>query len=370
MGETPPDFIILAGSREKLGKAAEALSLSKDELKIAPSLSDLLNGKNGIALPGGTRSEAETYDEYPSLNGTAKDEIELAAFLATRSDAISDVRFSVDATAGVNVYDVFNLLSEISGISIIVDPYAFQAPVGGTRPPLQGAPPATQPSGGGFRGADEYSPVRLGTGGAAAVYGKFVNAPFDVVFETIIASNNLDYTLIPNADDPYAKPVIFVSSRERMEHELNIAGVSSIGEYQIHYADPLQLQQILINMNILPSTNTGFFIYRGGQIGGSGGGQGSGSGGAGGTGGGGQGGGGGTGAGGGYGAGIPLPTAKGGLMIIRGTSADQAGFYNRLLSRESKVRDGRLFFMRIALSPGALENELPPGEMNSYLVML
>jgi len=160
-----------------------------------------------------------------------------------------------------------------------------------------------------------------------------------------------------------------VTSRERMEHELRMAGANDISLTQPHYADVNQLGDILINLNIVPSLDVGYYVYRGGQIGGYGGNGGGGTGGQG-TGGRGSGGSGGTGGAGTFGASIPLPTAKGGLIIMRGSGADQAEFYNRLQARESNNRGGRLFFLRVAISPDAIENRLPADMLVSYFVML
>ncbi|MEP0815030.1 MAG: hypothetical protein HRF49_10240 [bacterium] len=371
IGQTPPDFIVLSGSREKLNAAAAALGIPKDEMNVAPLLGDLLAGKSQLNLPGGKPSGEGYDDEYPALDNAAQAEMDLIEFRRRGGGYLSDVRVTLDASAGLNIYDCFRILSAVSGISIVVDPYAFMEPVGGRRAPLQQPPaPGGSTGPGEFRDAGEFQTAGGGTGGAPAFYGIFRDTPFDIAFETIVSSNNLDYMVIPNESDPYSKPILFVTSRERMEHELNISGVSSISLYQTHYADPNQLQQILMNMNVLPSTDTGFYIYRGGLIGGQGGlGQGGGTGG-GGTGRGGSGGGGGAGGSGSFGAGIPLPTAKSGLMIIKGTGADHAAFFNRLVGRESKVRDGRRFFMKVALSPEAMNDTLPASELTGYLVML
>ncbi|MCD6120199.1 hypothetical protein J7K50_10260 [bacterium] len=374
--ETPPDFIVFAGTRDKLNKVARVLDVPVDELDVSPELGDLILGRDRSHIPvaKGTKSPHEAeYNDYPVYSFETREMLELAEFMNTRTGGLSDVQITLDASMGLDFYDVMAILSEVSGISIIIDPYTFQEPVGGRRSPLQTTPPVRTSGGGGggFREAGEFNPA-MGSGGPAPFYGTFMDTPFDVAFETIINSNNLAYMIIPNEADPYAKPVIFVTSRERMEHELMMRGASSIGLVQPHYADVNQLGDILINMNILPSIDTGYYVYTGGRVGGYGGGygggQGGGAGGSGtGSGGRGIGGGGSAGA---FGARIPLPTAKSGLMIIRGCGADQAGFYNRLLGRESKTRKGRMFFMRYALSPDAAGNELPAYDLISYLVIL
>jgi hypothetical protein len=89
---------------------------------------------------------------------------------------------------------------------------------------------------------------------------------------------------------------VLVTSRERLEQEL--AGQNEIDLYAMHYADPFQLTEMLGDLNLLPGTDTGWYIYRGA------GGFGGGTGGGGGIGGGGGGGGGIGGGGGGIGGGV------------------------------------------------------------------
>ena len=173
--------------------------------------------------------------------------------------------------------------------------------------------------------------------------------------------------IIPNKTDPYAKPTIFVTSRERIEHELRMNGTNDVALIQAHYADVNQLGNILLDMGVVPSLDSGYYVYTGGRIGGGNGGNNGGSGGNG------QGGnidGSGSGGAGSFGGSIPLPTSKGELIILRGSGADQAGFYNRLVSRESKNKESRLFFLRVALTPDAIENMLPAIELNSYFFIL
>ena len=370
--ETPPDFIVFAGTRDRLEKVANVLTVHTSEIEASPLLGDVLAGRDTSKMPPESKPiqhHERQYNDYPDFNLQARDFLELVEYQGSRSGRLSDANVTLDASSGLDFYAVMAVLSEVSGISIIVDPYTFQEPTGGRRAPLQ-TPPQTpgERSPGGFRDAGEFNPD-IGGAGPSPFYGTFIDAPFDTVFETIIASNNLAYMLIQNPDDPYQKPVIFVTSRERMEHELRMAGANNITLMQAHYADVSQLGDILINMNILPSLDTGYYVYTGGQIGGgygsggnSAGGQGTGGRGSGGT--------GGAGGAGAFGASIPLPTAKGGLIIMRGSGADQAEFYNRLQARESKNRGGRLFFLRVAISPDAIENKLPADTLVSYLVML
>ncbi len=369
--ETPPDFVVFAGSRDKLALIAAELNVSVEQISDFPKLGDVLNGRDTAYIPLTTESKQpheRQYNDYPEFNMATRDQIELLEFQNRRGNQLSDVRVSLDASMGLDFYAVMSILSEVSGLSIVVDPYTFQEPVGGRRPPLQTTPPPGTDDREGFRDAGVFNPDVAGGGGPSPFFGSFIDAPFDTVFNTIISANNLAYMLLYNETDPYAKPTIFVTSRERMEHELRMSGANDVGFYQSHYADVNQLGDILLNMNIVPSLDSGYYVYTGGRVGG-------GFGGSGGSGGSGAGGGSGFGSGGSGGAGtfggsIPLPTAKGGLVILRGTGADQAGFYNRLISRESKSKDNRLFFLRVALSPDAIENLLPADELNSYFFIL
>jgi hypothetical protein len=200
---------------------------------------------------------------------------------------------------GANLYDVLNYLSKISGISLIVDPYAFDEPFGSRRDPLDPEDPEPEPDEPGYRSGNVFDPQIGGTG---TVMGNFENVPFDTALNLILGVHELEYVVYggdtPRSgsygtdSDPYSKPIILVTSRERLEQE--IAGANTISMYQMHYADPDQMTALLNNFSLLPGTNSGWYIYRGGGSGGGlgGGGGNSGGGGSGGVGGGGGGGGG------------------------------------------------------------------------------
>jgi len=316
-----------------------------------PSVEQILQMARADALRYGksARDEGDQYGSY-----------ELPGFEG-EEELLSDVRVNLNAAAGFSLYQFLMFLSSISGISIIIDPYWLSAPTGAPdyRPPQD---PGQLPGGGGgpgFRSAGIFDP-QLGQTGT--VRGNFDNVPFDTALEIVLNTHNLKKVVYYDENDPYAKPIILITSKERIEQELE--GQNEIDLYQLHYADPNQIYQILWQLNLLPSMTVGWYVYSGGGggyggssggYGGSGGGsrggnyggrsaslatttsysdplqigqpmQGVGGGAGGGTGGGGGGGqpggggAGGGGAGGGYGGfGVALPTAKSGLVVMRGT---------------------------------------------------
>jgi len=232
---------------------------------------------------------------------------------------LSDVRVSLPAMSGMNLYDVLNYLSLISGISLMIDPYTFDEPTGGRREPKVPEEPEGTEGGAGYRPADVYNPqlARPGT-----VMGNFDNVPFDLALELILAVHGLEYVVYDSngqshrgGSGGYTKPVVLVTSRERLEQEL--AGQNEIDIYAMHYADPYQMTDILDNLNLLPGTDTGWYIYRGsgfgGGIGGGGGYGGRGGGGVG-------GGGGGIGGGGGYGGARSAPVPE--IEVFRGDTRE------------------------------------------------
>jgi len=326
------------------------------------------------------RSDAARYGENARDKQDKYGSYQLPPFAGAEGQ-LSDVRVNLSGMNGYSLYQFLMFLSAISGISIIIDPYWVTAPIGGwVRQPLDpGVPPGGQQGGQGFRGAGIFDPQLGMTGGT--IMGNFDNMPFDQALDMVLDIHNLKKVVYRNPNDPYSKPVILVTSKERLEQE--IAGQNEIDLYQLHYADPTQIYQILYQLNLLPSVTVGWYVYYGNngggqgggnqggnqgggnQGGGQGGGQGGrgysapapadaaatggavrsnyfdplqiqgptptqapgggagGGGGGGGQGGGGQGGGGQGGGQGGQGGqgggGVPLPTAKSGLVVMRGT---------------------------------------------------
>ncbi len=205
---------------------------------------------------------------------------------------LSDIRVTLQAPGGMNLYDVINYLSDISGISIMIDPYAFDEPTGGVRDPKVPDPPAGADGTPGFRGADQFMPQGTSRGGTFV--GNLINVPFDTALKMILGTHNLEFVVYSGSgrpgqsgrsmssrgDRPQAygdKPVILVTSPERLNQELQ--GTNEIGLYQFHYADPDQVTDMLDSLGMLPGTDSGWYIYRGGGNSGSGGGFGGGGGG-------------------------------------------------------------------------------------------
>jgi len=325
--------------------------------------------------------EVESDSDYPRMpvGGVPEGEYELPEFPGA-GERLSDVLVNLPAPTGLSVYQVLNLMSQLAGISIILDPYITDPPIGGVAnrrvlEPLQfggaGSPI-------GFREAAQFNALITEPG---TVIGNFENVPWDTALDIILETHQFKKVIYRDPSDPYAKPVILVTSRERKEQE--IKGANVIDFYQLNYADPTEVYGILYNLDLLPSIQVGWYVYRGygGGYGGGGGGYGGGGGGAGGGGyggggrggrgysaqapdgtyldastatasayfqgellqggggigggigggGGGAGGGGRVGGGGGAGGaggggyggmgggGIPLPTAKSGLIVMRGT---------------------------------------------------
>jgi hypothetical protein len=235
-----------------------------------------------------------------------------------RGSFLSDIRVTLPAMNGLDLYDVINYLSLISGISIIIDPYTFDEPTGMRRDPLPPDSDGQGEAGPGFRPAGVFDPTfaRPGT-----VQGNFVNVPFDTALKLILETHGLEFVIYNDSGgnsaepaefgtrqarqggggggDPYAKPIVLVTSRERLEQEL--PGSNEVNLQQFHYADPYLMSEMLDNLNMRPSTTQGWYIYNGPGSGGGG-----------------IGGGGGNGGGGNGGGGGGLYSAGGGLLVYRG----------------------------------------------------
>jgi hypothetical protein len=305
VGAMPPGELYLSGTQQQL---AEFLRRATPELLARqPGLEQFWAANqpklhNGSVPSGGSSATRQRLRDDPAA-GLYYDDF------MPGGGSLSDVRVTLAALSGMNLYEVLDYLSLISGISLIIDPYTFEEPVGGRRPPMVPEPPQGQDDSPGFRPAGIFEPQ---SGGSGSVIGNFVDVPFDTALRLILDLHNLEFVVYNgdepssggsrygkqdagNGSDPYQKPVLLVTSRERLNQEL--AGTNEIDLYQLHYADPTQLTQILNNFNLLPGTGTGWYIYSGGGFGngGSGGGTGGGRGGRGGGGNGGGSGGGGRG---------------------------------------------------------------------------
>ncbi len=363
VGATPPGELYLSGSPEQV---AQFLKLaSEDYVSRQPSLGQFWSANQprqplraltqsastgGSAAPSALRSRTIPQgDPYLGFGYTRE---------LPGGGRLSDVRVTLPATSGFNLYDVLNYLSEVSGISIMIDPYAFETPTGSSRPPLAPEKPADDGSGAGFRPSTVFDPQNFRSG---TVMGNLNNVPFDDALRLILETHDLEYVVYGGSPDGsgsspassfgdggYQKPVVLVTSKERLEQELE--GQNEVELYQSHYADSFELGNILGDLNMQPS---GWYVYQGsGGGGGNSGGNGGRSSGGGNSGGGGRqpGGGGGSGVGGG-GSGRPgsagayLRNAESGALFYRGSSREP--IYQRL--REAV--DSGLPVIRIRLAP-------------------
>lgn len=317
---TPPGELYLSGTPDQIAnflKRAQPEIIAQQPTVMQFWQANLPSKRNFPAL-GASTSVA--------TRQRVKDDPYAGLYYASTSpdrSVLSNVRVTLPAMNGVDLIDVLNYLSLISGISLIIDPYTFDEPFGGTRPPKVPEGEESSSSEPGFRPAGEFEPHSFGSG---TVIGNLNNVPFDTALRIILELHGLEYVIYntggdssggsrygklanSGSGDRYSKPVILITSRERLEQEL--AGQNEIDLYQLHYADPYQITEILDNLNMLPGTDSGWYIYRG-----AGGGFGGGSGGSGG----GAGGGGGGGAGGGGAFSNATPDI--GILIYRGSTRE------------------------------------------------
>jgi len=315
--QTPPGELYLSGSDSEI---AEFLRLASEALIAGQPTVDQYWAANQPrkrvrTSGGGTTASTQLRDDpYAGL---------YYAHSLPGGCLLSDVYVTLDATSGRNLYDVLQFLSMVSGISIIIDPYAFDEPFGSRRSPLPPEDPAAGGDEPGFRPAGVFDPQ---TGSSGTVQGNFVDVPFDTALHLILETHELEFVVYGGSgggysgsrygkpssssgggSDPYEKPIILITSRERLEQEL--AGQNVIDLYQFHYADPSQVTEMLDSFNLLPGTQSGWYIYRGGGGYGSSGGSGGGSG---------YGRGGGSGGSGGIGGGTT--GANPGLLVYRGST--------------------------------------------------
>ena len=303
-GSDPPGELYLQGSEKEI--AAFLAQADPQALLSEPRFSEYWadhrpgrssGGRSaGGAAMGGRSDSASRIGLSATSSAASSDRL-------PGGGKLSDIRVTLPAIPGANLFDVLNYLSKISGISLIVDPYAFDEPFGSRREPLDPGEIDPMPDEPGYRPGNVFDPQ---IGGSGSVMGNFDNVPFDTALSLILGVHELEYVVYGGTtqtgnygtgSDPYAKPIILVTSRERLEQEL--AGTNTISLHQMHYADPDQMTQLLGNFSLLPGTNSGWYIYRG-SGGGGGGTGGGGNSGGGGSGGGGIGGG--SGSGGGHGA--------------------------------------------------------------------
>jgi hypothetical protein len=226
--------------------------------QLVPSVDEVMAmaQKDAQRYMSGTSNRADTYGNYklPSFEGD--------------EEHLSEVRVNLNAAGGFNLYQFIMFLSNISGISIIIDPYWFDDPTGNPndREPLEPGEIPGEGGGSGFRPAGVFDP---GFGATGTVRGNFDNVPFDQALDMVLKTHNLEKVVYRDKNDPYAKPVILITSKARLEYELE--GTNEIDLYQLHYADPNQLVQILDQLNLLPLVDVGWYVYQGGGNSGNGG---------------------------------------------------------------------------------------------------
>lgn len=144
--------------------------VSGSERKTSPVL--------GSHKPGEAPVEPDRYGSY-----------ELPDFPPVKySDALVTLRVE-----NADFRDVLWLMSEIGGVSIVLDPYWADEPTGGTRTPGGGADPGSGGAGDGdpgFRPGGAFIPTvpRSGTGRLTL---SFDNVPFDTALELILMSVGL-----------------------------------------------------------------------------------------------------------------------------------------------------------------------------------
>ena len=246
-----------------------------------------------LVMSSGQAYAVDDETEYPDI--PIADEGESWDFPKLESSA--DARHISDAIVSLNFVnaefiDVMMILAEQAGINFVLDAYWNQSPTGHSRERPVGGPGGSGYSGGGFQPGGGWNPPISG-GGSVTLFLQEV--PFDEAFDLLMNANNLDYKVFRATAE--AEPMLFISTRERLEGEL---GLGIIRSYQLHYILPDAALDFLYKMDMLPSSSGfGFWFYGGdgGSSGGSGSG-GSGGGGSGGWGGGGSGGGSGGGGGG------------------------------------------------------------------------
>ncbi len=176
------------------------------------------------------------------------------------SDALVSLNFE-----NANFIDVMMILASQAGVDFVLDAYWNQAPTGHIRERPPGGP-----GGGGFGGG-------MGSGGSFAPVGGFgsvtlqvTNRTFDEVFQMLMLQNSLDFEVFRASPD--AEPIVFISTRERLQQEMGL-GVVKI--YQTHYIEPDSAFYFLQTMDLIPSTSGyGWWFYGGGGGNSGGGGQG------------------------------------------------------------------------------------------------
>lgn len=286
IGKTPPGMLYLSGKAEDI--AAFMQAADPGAVSALPSFEQYWSGIQS-ARPAKTVMSGSSAAMRTRLKDDPYGGLYFADFLPG-GNVLSDVRVTLPAMNGMNLYQVLDYLSEISGISLIIDPYAFDEPTGSQRPPKVPEMPEQNTDQPGFRSAQVFQPQFPGGG---TVVGNFIDVPFDTALRLILQTQQLELVVYDNGSaagggrygkssgsakqgrESYEKPVILVTSKERMQQEL--AGTNTIDLYQMHYADPGIVSDLLANFNLLPGTDSGWYIYNGSGQGGNNSGGGSGN---------------------------------------------------------------------------------------------
>ena len=266
-----------------------------------PGLETMNTGSQGPAVGGPT-----TFYEYPSVPISDEDSEE-GGYNFPEPEESLDPNHVSDAIVSLNVTNadfqaVMMILAEQAGVNFVLDAYWRTTPSGYVRENFR-PPGGPDPSGGGggFGGGSNWNPRDGGGGGSVTMH--LSEVPFDTAFGMLMQAHNLRFTVFRYTED--TDPILFISSRERIEQELNLG---TIQIYHLHYIDSGAAFDFLRSMDLLPSTSGyGIWEYQGG----GGGNNSGGSGGSGGY-------GGGGGRGGGYSANPPgaFSTAIGGTPIV------------------------------------------------------
>ncbi len=186
--------------------------------------------------------------EYPDLpvdeEGTSWDFPEMEPSVDPKhiSDAIVSLNF-----VNAEFIDVMMILAEQAGVNFVLDAYWNSAPTGHSRNRPVGGPGGSGYSGGGFQPGGGWNPPISG-GGSVTLFLQEV--PFDEAFDLLMKANNLDYKVFRATPD--AEPLLFLSTRERLEGEL---GLGVIKSYQLHYIPPDAALDFLYRMDMLPSSS-------------------------------------------------------------------------------------------------------------------
>ncbi|MCK4719121.1 type II and III secretion system protein, partial [bacterium] len=216
--------------------------------------------------------EGPGFYEYPSVP-IADEELEGGSYNFPEAEESFDPLHVSDAIVSLNVsgarfVDVMMILAEQAGVNYVLDAYWNISPTGfireGFRPP--GGPSGGGGGSGGFGGGGRFNPMDMGGGGDVTMH--LSEVPFDTAFGLLMQSFNLKFQVFGYTED--TDPILFISSRERIEQEL---GLGTIQIYQLHYIDSGSAFNFLQTMDLMPSTSGyGIWEYGGGGSGGSGGG--------------------------------------------------------------------------------------------------